>query len=179
MQYRRDYTQGATYFFTVVTFCRAKLFNSPEAIANLRMAFRSEMTRRPFHVDAVVILPDHLHAIWTLPPGDADFSMRWRNIKRSFTATVANDQHPDVYASRKRKKEQAIWQRRFWEHRIRDELDFAQHVDYIHYNPVKHGYVSRPIDWPHSSIHRYVREGTLPADWGAPPIDIPDGVGYE
>lgn len=179
MQYRRDLTTGATYFFTVVTCRRSRLFAQGENIEQLRAAFRDEKARRPFHIDAIVILPDHIHAIWTLPPGDADYSMRWRNIKRSFTATIPPERRPGIFASRKHKKEQAIWQRRFWEHRIRDERDFENHVNYIHFNPVKHGYVSRPVDWPHSSIHRYIRQGMLTPDWGASPIVMPDGIGHE
>ena len=179
MQYRRDYTKGASYFFTVVTFNRAPLFNQSEAVARLRIAFHDEMARRPFTIDAVVIMPNHIHAVWTLPPDDANYSIRWRNIKRSFTATVPQAQRPTVFASRQRKKEQAIWQHRFWEHRIRDEKDFTQHVDYIHYNPVKHGKVIRPVDWPYSSIHRYIREKIISADWGCCSVVLPDDVGYE
>lgn len=156
MQYRRDYTKGATYFFTVVTFCRSRFLNTEEAIAGLRSAFKEEMARRPFVIDAIVILPDHLHSIWTLPKEDADFSIRWRNIKLSFTQQVAVSERPAVFASRRHKSEQAIWQRRFWEHRIRDENDFNRHVDY---NPVKHGCVTRPVDWKYSNIHRYIRQG--------------------
>lgn len=178
MQYRRDYILGATYFFTVVTFRRFPLFNRPEAVADLRTAFREEMTRRPFAIDAIVIMPDHIHTIWTLPPDDADYSMRWRNIKRAFTATIPSEQRPAVFASRQRKQEQAIWQRRFWEHRVREERDFEQHVNYIHYNPVKHGYVAKPVDWPHSSIHRYIRQGILTADWGGD-IALPEHIGHE
>ncbi len=99
-------------------------------------------------------VPDRLHTIWTLPEGDSDYSTRWRNIKRGFTAKVPSEERPAVWGSRTDKQEQAIWQRRFWEHRIRDERDFANHVQYIHYNPVKHGYVQQPEDWPYSSIHR-------------------------
>jgi REP element-mobilizing transposase RayT len=109
MQYRRDLTTGATYFFTVVTFRRSRFFAQGENIEQLRAAFRDEKERRPFHIDAIVILPDHIHAIWTLPPDDANYSMRWRNIKRSFTATVSNEQRPSVFARRKQKKEQAIY----------------------------------------------------------------------
>ena len=148
MQYRRDYRNGATYFFTVVTFARQPLFNQAEAVARLRTAFQEEMARRPFKMNAVVILPDHVH-LWTMPADDADYSMRWRNIKRKFTIGIADEKRRPVHASRRSKHEQAIWQRRFWEHRIRDENDFNQHVDYIHYNPVKHGYVKRPVDWPY------------------------------
>ena len=179
MHYRRDYTQGATYFFTVVTFGRRKLFNQHETVARLRLAFSNEISRRPFHIDAIVIMPDHIHTIWTLPLEDRDYSMRWRNIKRSFTATVQPEQRQIVFGSRLRKQEQAIWQRRFWEHRIRDEHDFNQHVDYIHYNPVKHGVAVRPVDWPYSSIHRYIRNGVLDSDWGSCPVSLSDGVGRE
>lgn len=179
MQYRRDYTAGATYFFTVVTFRRALLFNRPEAVAGLRAAFYGEMARRPFQIDAIVIMPDHLHAIWTLPAGDMDYSIRWRNIKRSFTTIIPSEQRPSVVASRQRKHEQSIWQRRFWEHRIRDERDFNRHTDYIHYNPVKHGIVTRPVDWPYSSIHRYIRDGVISPDWGSSPIILSDSVGSE
>ncbi len=179
MQYRRDYTQGASYFFTLVTFRRIPLFNQPEKVANLRRAFSEEMARRPFYIDAIVIMPDHIHAIWTLPLNDADYSIRWRNIKRAFTLTIPQNQRPKVFGSRQRKQEQAIWQRRFWEHRLRDEKDFNRHVDYIHYNPVKHGKVSVPVDWQYSSIHRYVRDEIISPDWGSSPIALFDGVGFE
>ena len=139
MRYRRDQTHGATYFFTLVTMGRAPWFAKEVAVDQLREAFRGEMERRPFVIDAIVILPEHLHTIWSLPEGDADYSIRWRNIKRAFTAGIPPEQRPAVRASRKYKGEQAIWQRRFWEHRIRDERDFAQHVDYVHFNPVKPG----------------------------------------
>ena len=179
MQYRRDYTQGASYFFTLVTFRRIPLFDQPEKVANLRRAFSEEMARRPFYIDAIVIMPDHIHAIWTLPPNDADYSIRWRNIKRTFTLTIPQNQRPNVFGSRQRKQEQAIWQRRFWEHRLRDEKDFNQHVDYIHYNPVKHGKVSTPVDWEYSSIHRCVRDEIISPDWGSSPIDLLEGVELE
>ena len=179
MQYRRDYTKGASYFFTLVTFLRKPLFNQPEKVANLRRAFSEEMARRPFYIDAIVIMPDHIHAIWTLPFNDADYSIRWRNIKRSFTLAIPQDQRPKVSNSRQHKQEQAIWQRRFWEHRLRDEKDFNQHIDYIHYNPVKHGVVSRPVDWQYSSIHRYIRNKIISAEWGNNPISLFDNVGHE
>jgi putative transposase len=178
MLYRRDFTPGATYFFTVVTFRRSRFFSQADNIAKLRTAFHDEQNRRPFVINAIVVLPDHIHAIWTLPPGDANYSIRWRNIKRAFTFALSHEQRPDVHASRLHKMEQAIWQRRFWEHRIRDEQDFENHVNYIHYNPVKHGYVSRPSDWPHSSIHRFIRQGVLPAEWGGN-CHFSDDVGHE
>ena len=133
----------------------------------MRQAFKDEMVRRPFMIDAIVILPDHIHSLWTLPKDDADYSIRWRNIKRAFTQQIAPDDRPAVFASRRHKGEQAIWQRRFWEHRIRDDEDYSHHVDYIHYNPVKHGYVKRPVDWAYSSIHRYIRQGVYYPQHGA------------
>ena len=133
----------------------------------LRQVLRDVQGRHPFHMDAVVVLPDHIHAIWTLPPGDADFPTRWMLVKSAFSRRYA--QTNDVAApgtSRLRRRERAIWQRRFWEHQIRDERDFASHVDYIHYNPVKHGWVSRPIDWPHSTLHGCIEREMATADWG-------------
>ena len=118
----------------------------------------------PFRIDAMVVLPDHLHGVWTMPAGDCDFPKRWRRIKAGFSAAIP-DTEPRS-ASRRRHGERGIWQRRYWEHLIRDERDLAAHVDYIHYNPVKHGYVQRVQDWPHSSFHRYVRDVLLPLDWG-------------
>ena len=179
MQYRRDYTEGATYFFTGVVFRRAPLFGDPVRIAQLRAVFQAEMARRRFYIDAIVILPDHFHAVWTLPPRDSKYSIRWRNIKSALTRKIEAGQRPAVSDRRRRKKEQAIWQPCFWEHRIRDEKDYAHHIDYIHYNPVKHGMVSSPADWPYSSIHRYIRQGILTADWGRGVIEFPDGVGHE
>jgi putative transposase len=129
----------------------------------LRLAFRAARRERPFKIDGIVILPDHLHAVMTLPEGDADFSGRWRRIKSLFSRRVVAEGLP---IRQNRRGEYALWQRRIWEHTIRDELDFARHIDYIHFNPVKHGLVTRVSDWPHSSFHRYVRSGLLPQDWG-------------
>ena len=167
MKYKRARAEGGTYFFTVVTYQRRKFLCVPENVALLREAFRYVMARHPFKIDAFVLLPDHLHCIWTLPEGDGNFSTRWRLIKSYFTrkcATVCRG-HPS--ASRRRKGEQAVWQRRFWEHRIRDEGDFIQHLEYIHFNPVKHGLVQAPRDWQYSSFHRYVRRGIYDPTWGA------------
>lgn len=179
MRYRRDQAVGATYFFTTVTFQRALWLDNNVVIQNLREAFYAEMMCRPFIINAIVIMPDHIHAVWSLPEEDADCATRWRNIKRAFTASIPAKQRPTVSASRQHKGEQAIWQRRFWEHRIRDEQDLIQHIDYVHFNPVKHGYVSRPIDWPYSSIHRYIRKSILMQDWGCVSVDIPDKIGHE
>ena len=141
-----------------------------EHIGLLRAAFRDTRARHPFAIEAVVILPDHLHAIWTLPEGDADFTLRWRLIKSAFSSALPRGER--ISASRLAKGERGIWQRRYWEHAIRDEADFERHVDYIHFNPVKHGYVTRVADWPHSSFHRYVERGLLAEDWGGDLRDI-------
>jgi putative transposase len=180
MEYRRAKTPGGTFFFTVVTYNRRNFLCIPENIVLLRQAFRKVMTHHPFKIEAIVILPDHLHCLWTLPTGDEDFSTRWRFIKSYFSHHCEPTYQGQVSASRGRKGEKAVWQRRFWEHQIRDEADFIRHVEYIHYNPVKHGLVSAPIDWEYSSFRRYVRAGDYPADWGAGrPITFPPEVGQE
>lgn len=140
-------------FFTVVMFRRWPWFNDVRYVAHLRQAFAEEKARRPFQINAIVVMPDHLHTMWTLPEDDSDYSTRWRNIKRGFTTKVPAEERPAVWGSRADKQEQAIGQRRFWEHRIRNEADFANLVQTIHDYPVKHGYVERPEDWPYSSIH--------------------------
>ena len=160
--YRRNFIVGGTFFFTVNLANRSQTLLT-EHIDHLRDAFRYAKIRHPFTTDAIVVLPDHLHAIWTLPEGNADFSLRWRLIKTMFSRAV--EQSEPVSKSRKDKGERGIWQRRYWEHTIKDEIDYARHVDYIHINPVKHGYASRVVDWPHSSFHRFVREGILAKDW--------------
>lgn len=157
--YRRACIPGACYFFTVVTYQRNPLFDNESAVKVLREAFRAEIQRRPFEVEAAVVLPDHLHCIWRLPEGDADFSSRWREIKKY----VSQNLEGVVVNTR---GEGNVWQRRFWEHVIRDDQDYQAHVDYIHYNPVKHGYVSLPGDWPWSSFNRWVDAGCYSADWG-------------
>jgi putative transposase len=160
VRYRRNFVPGGTFFFTVTLADRhsSALVDHVDA---LRAAFDAGRRERPFTIDAIVILPEHLHTIFTLPAGDADFSGRWRRIKGHFSnhmiSVGAAKRHPNG--------DYALWQRRFWEHTIRDENDFARHVDYIHFNPVKHGLVSRVRDWPYSSFHRYVREGLLTDDW--------------
>lgn len=132
----------------------------------LRLAFRRAKRERPFTIDAIVVLPEHLHCVWTLPPGDADYSHRWRLIKARFSKDLLLAGAP-IHQSAK--GEYNVWQRRFWEHTMRDEADLLAHVDYIHYNPVKHGLVTRVSDWPYSSFHRFVRMGWLSADWADDP----------
>lgn len=180
MQYRRAQTPGATYFFTVVTYQRQTLFQHPETVALLRQAFWTVKQKHPFTIDAIVVLPDHLHCIWTLPPDDADFSKRWRLIKSEFTRYCPDSFRQQRSAARQHKGEQAVWQRRFWEHQIRDETDFVRHVDYIHYNPVGHELVKAPKDWAYSSFHRAVRWGLYSEDWGSTgKIGGLDGIGRE
>ena len=167
MRYRRSRINGGVYFFTVVTFEREKILTEPENVKLLREAFQYVIDRHAFTINAFVLLPDHLHCIWTLPPGDHDFSTRWRLVKSYFTRNCARGFKHRHCESRKKKKEQAIWQRRFWEHLIRDDKDMLTHVEYIYYNPVKHGLVTAPEAWEYSSFHRYVRNGIYTNDWGA------------
>jgi len=192
--YRRVRVPGGTFFSTVVTWERHPIFADEAARTMLGNAFRAARAARPFTIDAVCLLPDYLHALWTLPDGDADYTTRWAQIKGRFShdylsqkrvlsgqaptyggaGPVLSGQAP-TYAGRVRagrveprrnRGEVGVWQKRFWEHRIRDEADLRRHVDYIHYNPVKHGYAGRPADWPLSSFHRYVRLGLYEATWG-------------
>ncbi|MBU3915450.1 transposase [bacterium] len=161
MKYRRLYVPGGMYFFTLVTEKRRPLL--VENIDILRDAFRRAMKNHPFSIEAIVVLPDHLHTIWKLPPDDSDFSMRWLAIKKHFSFNL--NAFP-VSESKKKKREKGIWQRRYWEHLIRDENDLQRHYDYIHYNPVKHGLESNPIDWEYSSFKKCIQQGLYPPDWG-------------
>ena len=161
-EYRRYRVKGGTYFFTVNLEDRQQTLLI-DRITELREAFRQVKHHHPFTLDAVVILPDHLHALWTLPEGDDDFSLRWRQIKSAFSRALEHGEQ--ITKSRKMKGERGIWQRRFWEHAIRDDADYIAHVDYIHYNPVKHGHVGRALDWPYSTFHRFVQRGVYPQDW--------------
>ena len=160
--YRRNRLHGGCYFFTVnLADRRSRLLT--EHIEVLRAAFRDVRQRHPFFIDAIVVLPEHLHAIWTLPHDDNDFSVRWRLIKATFARSLPPNEA--VTMSRTLKGERGIWQRRFWEHTLRDDRDFENHVDYIHFNPVKHGHVRRVGDWPYSSFKSMVRQGIYPDDW--------------
>ncbi len=161
VNYRRAKIAGGTYFFTLTLRDRQSDL-LVKHVDLLRATIKSVRDERPFIIDAIVIMPDHLHAIWTLPEGDADYSGRWRSIKSQFTRSVVKA--GETLAKDKR-GEYAFWQRRFWEHVIRDERDLQAHVDYIHFNPVKHGYVKQPVDWQWSSIHRYIRDGLIDANW--------------
>jgi putative transposase len=172
--YRRNRVPGGSYFFTVNLRDRRSDLLVAE-IETLRSSVRTTRTRHPFHIDAWVVLPDHMHCLWTLPAGDTAFPQRWQMIKSLFSRTVS---HPaERRASLVRKREAGIWQRRYWEHTIRDDRDYADHIDYIHFNPVKHGLVTRVEDWRYSSFHRYVRDGILPRDWGGDLRQDQEGFG--
>ncbi len=167
--YRRAKIAGGTFFFTLTLADRSSDLLVRE-IDRLRRIYAQVRGRRPFETVAICILPDHLHAIWSLPLDDADFARRWNLIKGGFSRGLLA---ADRSSSKLAKREKGIWQRRYWEHAIRDNTDLARHIDYIHFNPVKHGLVSRVRDWPHSSFHRYVERGDLPEDWGGDVRDQP------
>ncbi len=179
-RFTRAFAPGGTFFFTVVTHRRSPLFAAQEARTFLRRAMDAVRAHRPFQPDAMVLLPDHLHCIWTLPPDDTDFSTRWRKIKETFTREhlAAGGAESRVSDGQQRKGLRGVWQQRFWEHTIRGETDFERHMDYIHYNPVKHGQAACPHDWPWSSFHRWVGEGAYDANWccqcGSRPVEVPD-----
>ncbi len=166
-EYRRIFQPGGMFFFTVVTNRRRRLLATQLAIDLLRDSFREVQADMPFEMDACVVLPDHLHCIWTLPEGDSEYSKRWSRVKRRFTQRwLSSGGHEDaVSESRTRHRERGVWQRRFWEHTIRDEHDLIRHVDYIHYNPVKHGLVSCPHAWENSSFDRWVGLNHYAPDW--------------
>jgi putative transposase len=179
MRYRRVLISGASYFFTFVTYRRTALFSDPIEIERYRRAVQKVQGERPFALEAEVILPDHIHTLWTLPEGDADYPTRVRLIKAAFTRASVR-QGINRSESRSSKREQGVWQRRYWEHTIRDERDFQVHLDYIHINPVKHGLVAAASDWPYSTFREWVERGVYEAEWGSgemPPL--PEWVGHE
>jgi len=165
--WRRAHVPGGTYFFTVVTDRRNPLFAQAGARALLGTVLRASRRRWPYQTNAIVLLPDHLHVIWTLPRCDAAYSRRWAWIKRQFTRrwTLGGGGEEPVSAGRRRDGRRGVWQPKFWEHTIESADDFERHFDYIHYNPVKHGLVRCPRDWPWSSFRRYVRLGVYPENW--------------
>ena len=163
--YRRVWVPGGTYFFTVNLLERRRRL-LVERIDDLRVAFRATHAARPFKMLAIVVLPDHLHCLWRLPPGDDDNATRWAQINGGFSRRLPLDERRSP--KRVARRERGIWQRRYWEHLIRDDDDFRRHVEYIHFNPVKHGHSSRPVDWPYSSFGRWVARGEYPPDWAGP-----------
>ena len=172
-QYRRVKIKGSTFFFTVVLADRTGSLLLDQ-IDHLRQVYRAVQISRPFETIAICILPDHIHAIWALPENDADFPMRWNLIKGGFSRGVGSRSRSP---SKVGKREKGIWQRRYWEHAIRNDADLERHVDYIHFNPIKHGHVTRARDWPHSSFHRYVERGLLAPDWGGDVKEIEGAFG--
>ena len=164
MNYRRVFVPGASYFFTLTLQDRRSDLLICK-IKELRTAFQQVMKSWPFTIDGIVVLPEHMHMTMTLPPDDANYSQRISFIKSAFSRQL--EPIECINSSRSTKRERGIWQRRFWEHLITDEQDYERHLDYIHYNPVKHGHVTSPSQWPHSSIHRYIKAGFLPANWAS------------
>ena len=167
--YRRWFVPGGTYFFTLVTYRRRHFLTDDIPRRCLREAIHTVRENYPFEIVAVVLLPDHLHAVWSLPPGDDRFPMRWRRIKEEFTKAylAAGGVEGPVSESRKERGERGIWQRRYWEHVVRDEDDLKRCVDYIHWNPKKHRYVTRVRDWEYSTFHRFVEQGEYELNWGS------------
>ncbi len=167
--YRRWYQPGGTSFFTVVTCQRIHLFTSATARSLLGGVMRDVAVEWPFETVAIALLPDHLHCIWTLPAGDADYSSRWQAIKTRFTAAwvAAGGEEAPVTPEQRRRGHRGVWQRRYWERLIRDDEELKGLMDYIHYNPVKHGHVRRPADWQWSSFHRWVEAGEYEPEWGS------------
>lgn len=166
--YHRACTPGGAVFLTLVTFNRRPIFAEPENVQRLRYAMGTVKAEMPFDITAAVVLPDHLHLLWTLPPDDSDYSKRVGRLKVLFTRLLQGQGMlpQDVCLSRQRHRESDVWQRRFWEHTIRDEADWVAHVNYLHYNPVKHGLVRCPREWEYSSFHGFVARGMYEEDWG-------------
>jgi putative transposase len=165
--YRRAYSPGGTFFFTVVTHDRQPILCKTDARNHLRAVMRECQQTWPFEIEALVLLPDHLHTIWTLPEADSNFSRRWGWIKKTFTQRwlACGYVVADVSESKTRRHRRGVWQARFWEHQIRDERDLKSHFDYIHYNPVRHGLATCPHQWRYSTFHKWVEKGEYPADW--------------
>ena len=173
-RYRRINIDGGTFFFTLALADRSSDLLVSQ-IDRLRHSYKVMQERLPFETIAICILPDHLHALWRLPNGDSDFASRWSLFKSGFSRGLPAAEMRS--ASKEAKREKGIWQRRYWEHAIRDDADFERHVNYIHYNAVRHGLVTRVADWPHSSFHRYVAQGMLPADWAGDAGELPGSFG--
>ena len=168
--FRRMVRPGGTFFFTLVTAGRRPLFDEQRARVLLGTCLRDQRTTRPFVVEAVVLMPDHFHTMWTLPEDDSDFSIRWSSIKAQFTRQwlKAGGSEFGRLPGQAREGRRGVWQSRFYEHTIRDEDNFLRHADYIHFNPVKHGHVGHPSEWPWSSFHRHVAKGFYPPEWARP-----------
>jgi putative transposase len=177
-RYIRLKQRGGTFFFTLVTYRRQPLLTRPGALDMLRESLEEVRRHQPFLLRAWVILPDHGHFIWTLPPDDDDYSSRWGRLKSAFTRRLYAEMPnlKPMSAAQRRRNEKTVWQRRFWEHQIRDSEDFTAHMDYLHYNPVRHGLVKRVSEWRYSSFHTYVERGVYGTNWGgSAPVEIAAG----
>jgi len=178
--YIRNYAPGGTYFFTAVSYGRRPFLTSDAARRCLRNAIRETRARWPFNVIAVVLLPDHWHTVWSLPAEDDNFSLRMQKVKEGFTKAYVKIARSadEVAIARPERGQRTVWQPRFWEHTVRDEADLKRCVDYVHWNPAKHGFVRRVADYPWSSFHRYVKMGEYAGDWGAydpcPGFEMPE-----
>ena len=161
-RYRRSFVCGGTFFFTL-TLAEPSATLITDHIERLKLAYSKTKAQYPFSTLAYCCLPNHLHVLWTLPENDKNYAIRWQLIKRRFSTALPENFHRSE--SKIKKREKGIWQRRYWEHQIRDESDLIRHIDYIHINPMKHGLVQRVKDWPYSSFHHYVEQGSLPFDW--------------
>lgn len=177
--YRRWYVPGGTYFFTVVSHHRRHILNTDLARPLLRQAFATEIEATPFSLEAILLLPDHLHTIWTLPDGDTAYPDRWKRIKRRFSEEylARGGTEGDVSESQRARNERGVWQPRYWEHVVRDEVDFKRCLDYVHWNPVKHGLATRVRDYPWSSFFKWVDLGEYDINWGEG--EVPDVTGAE
>ncbi|MFC1748622.1 transposase [Pseudomonadota bacterium] len=173
VRYRRSQTLGASYFFTVNLHDRSQRYLT-DHINHLRHAISTVHKQHPFEIIAIVVLPEHLHTIFKLPEGDHHYPKRWQAIKSRFTRALVKEGAP---LRKNLKGEYNLWQRRYWEHQIRDEEGMQRHIDYIHYNPIKHGHVSQVKNWPHSSFHRYVQKEVLNENWGGQ-VFIDDDINY-
>lgn len=171
VNYRRNFIPGGTYFFTLALHDRRSK-QLTYSIDLLRQAFRDTIRAKPFRIDAIVVLPDHLHTIWTLPPDDCDYPARWKAIKANFSRRLSKS---GILVEKRHDGSALVWQRRYWEHTIIDTEDLNRHIDYIHINPVKHGLVERVADWPFSSFHRYVKQDLLPSNWATEVIPLKHG----
>jgi putative transposase len=173
-RYRRAKVEGGVFFFTVTLADRSSDL-LVRHVDQLRRVYASVQNRHAFETIAICVLPDHLHAIWSLPEGDTNFPLRWSQIKSGFSRELTTGAQRS--SSKIAKREKGIWQRRYWEHAVRNDADLQRHVDYIHFNPVKHGYVTKVSEWPHSSFGRFVARGLLPPDWGGDATDTPGAFG--
>ncbi len=174
MDYRRAWHMGGTYFFTVNCLQRNNNDLLVRYIDDLKGAISTVKRAHPFKIHGWVILPDHIHCVIELPEGDSDFATRWRLIKMLFSRCIPKDEYRSNI--RKQRRERGIWQRRYWEHLIKDESDYRAHMDYVHINPMKHGLVKQVKDWPYSTFHRLAERGVYSADWGGGMEDV---LGYK